>query len=358
MCRNKKHEWRVCRIFYLLIIFLLFKNNCFAQNSGTTASTSGAIPIIAADSSTTINKGDSVLLLASPSAGFDYQWALNGNKIAGASAPTYYAKETGTYTVIVTSGSYTATSSGIAVTAKAEVTANNFTIKVDSISCKGSNNGSIHISAAQNLKYVVLLSGTGISNKTYNFNDSLKISNLSAGSYSVCISVDGEKNSQCYQVSLTEPKELSVYTVVNKAFRNVDLQLSGAKIYNITLNGVTHSTSASEISLPLSADVNKLSITTDKPCQGSIEKVINLSDKIIPYPNPFISMLNVNIGDATVQDVQVSVINVLNGRSVYQNHYVNQSGIIQLDLSKLESGLYTLNLVLDNKKLNFKVIKQ
>ncbi len=73
--------------------------------------------IISASGSTNFCIGDSVLLNANEGAGLTYQWRLNGVAISGATGTSIYAKQAGTYTVVVTNtGGCSAQSTGLAVT--------------------------------------------------------------------------------------------------------------------------------------------------------------------------------------------------------------------------------------------------
>lgn len=315
------------------------------------------VPVITATGSTTIVKGGSVTLSASPSTGYTYQWAVDGKEITGATTNSYVATKTGAYTVAITANNYTTYSLYISVLTQLQLPPNNFNISVVSATCKGSNNGLIHIAALQKLKYNAALTGNGL-NKSYSFTDSLTVNNLSPGEYSICFSVDGEIFSQCFQVKVTEPKDLSVYSTVDPKLNNLNLQLDGGTSFKIVLNSVTYNTTQNEISLPLSAGYNKLSITTDNLCQGVIEKVIIVADKVVPFPNPFQNVLNVNIGNQTISNVGVNVINTMSGKTVLNNKYTNQSGVMQLDMSALPNGVYYLNLNLDNNKSGYKIVKK
>jgi hypothetical protein len=66
----------------------------------------------------------------------------------------------------------------------------------------------------------------------------------------------------------------------------------------------------------------------------------------------------VNIGNQNINIMLVEVVGMFDGKAVYKNQYTNQSGVLQLDLSTLKSGLYYINLTLDNSKSGFKIIKR
>lgn len=315
------------------------------------------VPVITATGSTTIANGGSVLLSASPTTGYTYQWSVDGNIIPGATSNTYTATKTGGYTVAITANNYTTYSLYTSVLSQLQLPPNNFNIQVTSATCKGSNNGSIHVTAKQKLKYTVSFSGNGL-NDSYAFTDTLTKGSLSPGNYTLCFSVDGEIYNQCFQVNVTEPKDLSVYSTVNKDLNNLNLQLNGGNSYKITLNNVTINTTEQSVSIPLAKGYNKLIVTTDNLCQGLVEKVIVTNDNIIPFPNPFQNVLNVNIGNQNINNVSVNIINTLSGKMVYNNKYANQSGVMQFDMSGLPGGVYYLNLNLDNNKSGYKIIKK
>jgi hypothetical protein len=54
----------------------------------------------------------------------------------------------------------------------------------------------------------------------------------------------------------------------------------------------------------------------------------------------------------------VTIYNVVDGKTVYTNQYINQAGNLQMDLSALPSGVYSLNLIMDGKGRSFKILKK
>ncbi|WP_214071205.1 MBG domain-containing protein [Mucilaginibacter sp. dw_454] len=330
-------------------------NYSFTYNPGTL--TVIPTPVITSTGATSIAKGDSVLLTITPSSGYALQWYFNGSAIKEATSATYYAKEVGTYTASISINGYTFTSLYIPLNVQLVLPADNFSIKATSVSCKGDNDGSIAITAKQSLKYEATVTINGVTTQ-YPFTNSWALNNLSPGNYSVCIGVDNELFNQCYQLTVTEPKDLSVYSVVNKSSNTINLQLDGGSSFNINLNDKIYTTDKNEISLPLVAGINKLVITTDKLCQGVIEKNIDMTGITAPYPNPFTDILNVNVGSGLVSNLKVDVVNVINGKSVYTDLLTNKSGVLQFDLSGIAGGVYYFNLNLDNRKLGYKIIKK
>ncbi|MFC0519002.1 FG-GAP-like repeat-containing protein [Mucilaginibacter angelicae] len=234
----------------------------------------------------------------------------------------------------------------------------NFTVSTVSATCKGSNNGSVNIDANQAFTYTAALTGNGLT-KTLPFTTKGAFNNLPAGTYNLCITMAEQSDyKQCYDVVIVEPKDLTLYSTVNTENKTVNLALTGGSVYNINLNGTNYTTTNNSINLPLNAGNNKLSISTDKECQGIIQKLINLSGIISPYPVPFQNTLNVNIGLTPVSNVSVQLYAVSDGRPVYNKQFTNQAGVLQLDVTAFKTGVYTLHLTLDGNENVFKVIKQ
>jgi hypothetical protein len=305
-----------------------------------------------------IETGASITLNANVATGNTYQWVKDGKNITGATQPTYNATAAGSYVVKVTNTGFTVTSDPTVVTVIFDLPADNFKVSATSATCKGENNGIINIAAVQSENYVALVKGPN-STKSYTFSNNTAIDGLSPGTYNVCITVTGQPNfQQCFDLVITEPKDLAVYSSINKTTNSLDLELNGSDNYAVELNGTVYHTTESSISLPLMKGSNKLIVATDKLCQGIIEKTINVSDSMVPYPNPFQDILNINLGDAIVASCIIRVYNIADGKLLSQQKFGNQSGVIQLNLSGLRSGTYSLNMSMDNRESVFKIIKK
>jgi hypothetical protein len=295
-----------------------------------------------------------------------------GTNFTGASAVSFGSTAAKTFTVVSpttitavlgsgSSGNVSVTTPGGTANASGfifnyNLPANNFVITTNSATCKGSANGSVVIRAARNLDYAATITG-GSLNATYTFTNGVTITNLAAGSYNICFTVAGLPNyQQCFTIVVTEPKDLEVYAAINKSSNNVTLNLAGANEYKVTLNGSTTITSGNFITLALAKGNNSLLVSTDKPCQGTFEKQINIPTTVVPYPNPFTSTVNINLGDETVANATISIYN-LNNIKVYNKQYYNQSGLVTIDVSGLSSGVYMLKLVTDKNANTFKIIK-
>ncbi|MDB5147869.1 MAG: hypothetical protein JWQ57_1889 [Mucilaginibacter sp.] len=317
-------------------------------------------PVIAAYTPLAFDYPGSVSLDAIPAVdGYTYKWTKDGVTIPGATSPAYNATETGSYTVSVSfEQSAVLTSLPVLVRSVFNLPVDNYKIAIQSATCKGSNNGAISITAVNPLKYTATISGNG-TGSAYPFTSSASITGLAAGTYQVTITIEGQPDyKKIFDAVVAEPKDLSVYATVNKSLNSINLQLDGASVYNISLNGEMYTTSAAAIDLPLAAGTNKLSISTDKLCQGIIEKLVNLSDELKPYPNPFQSVLNINIGNTVIAQTKVTISDLKFGRALYSKQYTGKSGVLQLDVATLQPGLYVVSVMLDNRESLFKIIKQ
>jgi len=305
-----------------------------------------------------INLGESVPLDITPYDNqFKVQWYKNGVAIPGGTISRLLVTESGSYACSMAYGSAAAqTSKPVQVRVVLVLPADNIKIAATNITCKGSKNGSISIHANLPASYTVTLSGSD--SRTAKFSSDAKIENLSPGNYSVCVTIDNyPEYQQCFNLLVTEPKDLSVYTVVNKAAGTINLALEGADFYNITVNNKLYTASGS-ITLPLNNGFNKISVSTDKLCQGVVEKVIDLSDNIIPYPNPVRDVLSINLGNNVVASAFITITSVNGGRVLYSREVANPYDVLQVDMTGFRYGVYLVRLKLDTKESVYKITKQ
>ncbi|MBM1105598.1 M4 family metallopeptidase [Aurantibacter crassamenti] len=235
---------------------------------------------------------------------------------------------------------------------------NNFSVAAKDESCIDSNNGSITIAAQANYNYTATLTGSAVS-KTDSFTSSVSFSDLESGSYVVCITVQGETGYEsCFDVNISEPEALSVSSKINLSAKSVQLNLSGADEYVISFNDEVIVTSKSELTIPLRASMTKLTVKTDKICQGLYEENFDLNDVIIVYPNPVKSgEISVALGKTYEKSVPIQ-LNTFDGRLVLQKNIAPNTSEIKLDAESLTAGVYVLSVQVDGEARTFKIIKQ
>jgi hypothetical protein len=122
---------------------------------------------------------------------------------------------------------------------------NFFVSKVEK--CAGENEISIAV-VDTSVTYNVAISGAV--NQTDSFSSSnWTLEGLSAGVYTICITVDGVSPlefERCFEVTIEESDPLLVNSLYNKENQTVSFDLSGGSAYQITHNGKTTQTSSSK----------------------------------------------------------------------------------------------------------------
>ncbi|MEP6612096.1 MAG: T9SS type A sorting domain-containing protein, partial [Mucilaginibacter sp.] len=307
---------------------------------------------------TDLQSGGHVVLTAHPGTGFTYQWLKDGADINNVKGSSYTATQSGSYSVKIFASNYAGqVSAAIPVSVTFAVPASNYKITNTSATCNGSANGVINITAVQNLNYTAtVINSSGITS-TYPFTTSVDVNNLPADSYSVCITVAGQPAyQQCFTSVITQPGALSLYSSVIRSTNQAILSLSGADTYHLAVNGVTTTTTSGQLTVSLKTGNNTISLSSDKACQGVVNENILIADSKVIFPNPFVSSVSVNLGN---DNVKVALIKVYDAFSkvVYSKQYVNQSGIVRLDLPVLKSGIYMAKVTADGKESTYKIVK-
>lgn len=219
---------------------------------------------------------------------------------------------------------------------------NNFSISSSGLNCRGAMNGIISIKTLQTLNYTATITGNGQDSR-YDFTNVLEIKNLSAGVYTVCFTISGENTfKQCFEITVTEPKDLSLYSYINKQDNKLNLKLAGSDTYFVELNGKLMKTSLNELQLSLKSGSNTLKVYTDKQCQGMIERSFFM-DAVQVYPNPFNSELNLILGSEYSGVIKV-LISTMEGRRIYSKDHQSDGGLLKLNLEELVPGPYLLQV--------------
>lgn len=233
----------------------------------------------------------------------------------------------------------------------------NFRIKTTAESCISSNNGAIDITAETQLNYTATI--TGNINETKPFTNAVSFNNLALGTYTVCITVEGQTGYEnCFTVLILEPEPLGVSTAVNSISNKVTFNLTGGSVYNININDKTYSTTKSEITLPLDKIENKISINTDKDCQGIYEERIISSSDIFIYPNPvYGGDLTVELNKPNIEQVEISLFTI-SGTRVYKKDHKTNNSAIKFNVDSLARGIYVLNIKTDQTILTYKIIRK
>ena len=233
--------------------------------------------------------------------------------------------------------------------------ADNFNLLISGETCRSSNNGRISINANEQHNYVATLSGG--TNATNTFTAETEFLELEAGSYTLCITVEGQAHyEQCYSLEVVEPEDISISSKVNLSSSKVSLAMTGGSRYVITLNNQRIVTTESTITLQLEDKINNLKVETDKACQGIYEEVIYITDNPQVYPNPVQNQLYVNIGRSNEKELPVTLYSVT-GKVISSNTYSLDGGVFEMDMSAIPKGIYILEIKTQQKIFKHKILK-
>ncbi len=251
----------------------------------------------------------------------------------------------------------TENSTTLSDTATVTVTYREFTLAEFSVTntgevCADNNDGSIVITATTGGDYTANITGPAASSD--NFTDSLTVSDLDAGDYVIEITDNATGEVFVFNITISEPLDLSVSSKVSQNDKNVTLSLAGSSSYTITLNTVEFTTSESSLTLQLNEGSNNLSVKGEKECQGEYSENIVIGNTINVYPNPVQNMLNIITG--TSGEINVSVFSI-SGTLLSSKILNTTGGKSQLDMQDLASGVYFVAVSTPNSTSTFKIVK-
>jgi len=122
------------------------------------------------------------------------------------------------------------------------------------------------------------------------------------------------------------------------------------------VNNQSYSTVSNQITAPLVPGNNRILISTDKACQGIVEKNINLSENVLFFPIPFEHTLNILFKNGQIAKSNVTVF-TLKGKKVFAATYSNKDAI-GLGLTALNYGFYILRLSAEKNEHIFRIVKK
>jgi hypothetical protein len=331
-------------------------NGCSSSSTNVSIKTI-ALPQVSlsVDGSTSFVQGSTVKISTTVSTDGTFQWYKDDVLIPGAVGTTLLVSQAGAYKsrFLNASGCF-AFSNTVVLTSLFSMSPTNYKISIFGESCSKNNDGKISITASQPFKYKASLMKGQTVISTNEFTGFIDFEKLPADKYSLCFTIGGQPDyKQCFEIVISEPKDLSVYSQLNPTNNILKLALSGGSTYRISLNGKTFSTSSNTYNLGLKNGLNKVIVMTDKECQGVYQEELYVNEKDLVYPNPFTDNLNIKIKQEDGLNVQVNIYDSF-GLKVYQTIHTIQNGTIQLDLSKLYNGYYSVVVGKDV----FKVLKK
>jgi len=234
----------------------------------------------------------------------------------------------------------------------------NFSVSVQSESCRSNDDGTINIDAMLLLDYAITVVGNGL-NISDNFTTSFSLPGLNSGTYAVCINgsdtnIDYEEH--CFEVIVSQPGPIGVTSKISEDRKQVVLSMEGGYLYMVEFNGRNFQTKESEITLNLKSGSNALRVSTDLICQGVYEDELFISEKPIVFPNPFNNSTKIFLS-ASEEEVIIDIF-AANGRFIKSKVYRPKGLEVDLDFIGLPSGIYLIKFEGRTVKGSAKVIKR
>ena len=242
---------------------------------------------------------------------------------------------------------------------------NTFSLQTTDESCKISDDGKLNIFIVEDdipgIKFTIHVK-KGPSDFTHNpesiLGDKWSLGNLEAGSYEVCLgSISLPDYEQCFNVVISEPDDISVFTEKREDSQDLNLDLNGSTNYNILHNNKYYTTSDSKFVLPLDKGLNFIKVVGDRECQGIYEETIFNSEEIILSPNPAVNSSKLWIG-GNDKDVTISMFDSAGRLLWVKNNDMNSSRNIDIQVSNLKQGLYYIKVDSETVKKTAKLIKK
>jgi len=236
--------------------------------------------------------------------------------------------------------------------------ASNFSISKTE-KCAGENSITLSVEDAT-VDYVVSVSGATSVSESFS-SSSWSIDSLSAGVYTVCVSVEGVNPlefERCFEVTIEEPDPLLVSSLYNKENQTVSFDLSGGSTYQITHNGKTTQTNSSKYAVSLEKGINNISISTGIECQGLFQNSYLNSYEVKYAPNPFREVLQLYIGG---QDNLIEIgVYASNGQLIDYKTISLPFGIrnYTLDTGSYKQGVYIIKVKGQTLDQSIQVIKE
>ncbi|MEJ1221850.1 BspA family leucine-rich repeat surface protein [Sediminicola sp. 1XM1-17] len=229
-------------------------------------------------------------------------------------------------------------------------------------SCPGVANGSIEISSNL-LGYSLDISIAGDNLKEefmgVTSDSNFSIPNLSAGSYTVTVSIPNANYEQNYGISINEIDDVSgKRQVIDTKNKTVTYLVSGSKLYSVEVNGELRKysypdTGTHELVIRDLKGSNSVVISGDSDCQGKVSDSFFMDQELYVYPTLTSEKVFV---DGAYEKIEVAVYD-LSGRMLFKKNILKGNDK-SVDLSSNEAGLYSIKVTKQGKTTTFKIIKK
>ncbi len=230
---------------------------------------------------------------------------------------------------------------------------NNISIESLSETCVDQNDGKITVNVKEvYVNYTVTLNG-GTTKTITGGAKSTTYENLTPGSYTVCVNVDGKGYKQCFEINIDSSAPVSLRAAKNQNSKDYTINMiSGTAPYSVYLNGSLVNTFNNTT---FNVKVEKgglLEVETSKKCEGKFSMVI---DNIFLKENPVSDAINLLMPNNADANINVTVFDVT-GKVVLKDNIQRQGNELSIPFSNFKSGIYILKLGNDNTN-TFKILK-
>lgn len=232
--------------------------------------------------------------------------------------------------------------------------AKNFTVETKGESCVGENNGEITITASTEFPYVATVNGKA---STFT-NNSLKVSNLAPGTYTIIVTIPGEVYEQTF--NLTIAKAVTITGKSSITSKTVDVEITqGTAPFTVFVDG-TQQFQTNDAAFSVNVDKNALvEVVTAKACEGVFAKKVSVSDFesqiLSAYPNPTSGSFEIEI-PTNKTEVKIELYN-FGGQLISGKTYIIENGKAVLNLENQASGIYAVKVYLETPEY-LKIIKK
>jgi alpha-tubulin suppressor-like RCC1 family protein len=219
---------------------------------------------------------------------------------------------------------------------------NNFSIETKSETCASKNNGQIIINATQTYNYTATINSTN-----YTFvNNSLTVSNLAPGVYTICIGVTGKTFEQCYSVTIGKGGSITGKSSFNSNKEIVEIT-EGTAPFEILVNGKSQfETSETNFAVDIKQG-DLLEVKTAIACEGIYAKTI--LDGLVGvqvYPNPTAGLFEITIPTSKTE-VEVEIYSI-GTQLISKRKYPVINQRVRLSLENESDGVYFAKINLDS----------
>jgi Leucine-rich repeat (LRR) protein len=228
--------------------------------------------------------------------------------------------------------------------------ANNFNVESKGETCLNTNNGEINITATANYTYKAKIN-TG----SYTFtNNSLKVTNLTPGTYTISITIPGENFEQSFTIVI--PKGATITGKSSVVANKVAVEITeGTAPYTVFVDGVEQFETTDANFTIVTKNGGLLQVKTAKACEGIYAKEIaRLDGAIAAYPNPTSGSFEIELPTAK-KEVAIALY-TLDGHLISTKTYTVENGKAQLSLENQPAGVYVAKIELDTPDY-LKIIK-